>query len=64
VVSNLRRGGHASDERPGPLFRARYPGECGSCFEPFEEGDEVRYDADDVLVGYECGCGDPYYADC
>ena len=48
---------------PGPIFSAAFPGECGFCSEPFDEGDDIRYDADGVLVGFDCGCGDPYYAD-
>lgn len=36
---------------------------CESCGELILSGEEALYDADGVLCGYECGCGDPYYAD-
>lgn len=41
----------------GPIFLARYPGRCGGCGEDFDEGDELRYDDDDVLVLVGC-CDD------
>lgn len=37
---------------------------CGNCKEyTIQPGEEYVVDADGVVCGYECGCGDPFYAD-
>jgi hypothetical protein len=33
---------------------ASFAGRCGSCNEPFQSGDRVAYNDDDVLVGQSC----------
>lgn len=35
-------------------FEAKYPGQCGECFEPIRIGDEVYYDEDDALSHATC----------
>lgn len=39
--------------KPGPLFEAKYGGECTTCGDEFEEGDMIRADGDGQR-GYEC----------
>jgi hypothetical protein len=39
----------------GKVFRANYGGQCSGCFEPFDEGDQIRYYFDEI-IGEEC-CG-------
>lgn len=42
----------------GPIFSARYPGECaGDCGDVIAEGDQVRY-VDDELMHAECAPDD------
>ena len=43
-------------------FEARYPGRCEACGDSFDEGDAIRYDDDDDLVGEDC-CGFFYAGD-
>lgn len=47
----------------GVIFAVDADTPCGSCGEVIQRGDDAVYDADDRLCGYDCGCGDPYYAD-
>lgn len=42
----------------GP-FMARFGGECAECGDAFEQGDEIRYNDDDEIIGEGC-CGAPY----
>ena len=39
----------------GPVFAARYPGECADCGWGFEEGEGVRFSDEDELICEECG---------
>lgn len=41
----------------GPIFEARWPGECSECGAEFEAYDDIRYDDDDEIIGVDCGCG-------
>lgn len=43
-------------------FAAKYPGECSTCFSPFDEGDEIEYNALNEIIGSEC-CGEGDSAD-
>jgi hypothetical protein len=40
-------------------FDAKYPGRCNECDERFAEGDEIRFNDDDEIVGEDC-CGYAY----
>lgn len=42
-------------ERGSNPFPANFPGTCGECGWEIEEGDMIRYDADDEIVHDECG---------
>lgn len=41
----------------GPIFEARWDGECEDCGTPFEAGEDVQYDDLGQLVVVEC-CGE------
>lgn len=43
--------------RPGPWFPASYAGECDTCGEEFEPGDQIRANGEGGWEGREC-CGD------
>lgn len=38
-------------------FSASYPGECAECGAEFDVGDEIMYNRDDDLIGWDC-CGE------
>ena len=52
-------------QRPniGTYFAVAEDTPCGICGEVIAAGDTAIWDADDRLCGYECGCGDPHFAD-
>ena len=41
-------------ENGSPPFQAQWPGECTSCGADFDEGDMIRFNADDEIVCKEC----------
>jgi hypothetical protein len=52
-----------SDADRGVYFDMAREDACGCCGATIREGETAIYDADGLLCGYECGCGDPHYAD-
>jgi hypothetical protein len=44
------------EDRPdkGPVFEARYPGNCEGCGEHFDEGESVFYKDGDLYVDHGC----------
>lgn len=43
-----------TNSRGSKPFMAKFPGRCPVCGEDIEEGDSVRFDADDDVVHEEC----------
>ncbi len=39
----------------GPVFQARWGGECNECFMVFEEGDDVRFNECHEIICASCG---------